>query len=61
MSTSQGGSAEQTKFGWSIMSPGDKFDKGTMLFIQTSRTDFEDLYRLDILGLADTAENQNVV
>ena len=43
------------------MSPGDEFDKGTMLFIQTSRTDFEDLYRLDILGLADTAENQNMV
>ena len=46
--------AEQTKFGWSIMSPGAEFDKGTMLFTQTSRADFEDLCRLNILGLADT-------
>ena len=53
--------AEQTKFGWSIMSPGAEFDKGTMLFTQTSRADFEDLCRLDILGLADTPENQDTV
>ena len=53
--------AEQTKFGWSIRSPGAEFDKGTMLFTQTSRADFEDLCRLDILGLADTPENQETV
>ena len=53
--------AEQTKFGWSIMSPGAEFDKGTMLFAQTSRADFEDICRLDILGLADTPENQETV
>ena len=53
--------AEQTKFGWSIMSPGAEFDKGTMLFTQTSRADFEDLCRLDILGLADTPEDQDTV
>ena len=53
--------AEQTKFGRSIMSPGAEFDKGTMLFTQTSRADFEDLCRLDILGLADTPENQGTV
>ena len=53
--------AEETKLGWSIMSPRAEFDKGTMLFTQTSRADFEDLCRLDILGLADTPENQDTV
>ena len=43
------------------MSPGAEFDKGTMLFTQTSRADFEDLCRLDILGLADTPEDQDTV
>ena len=53
--------AEHTMFGWSIMSPGVEFDKSTMLFTQTSLVDFEDLCRLDILGLADTPENQDTV
>ena len=43
------------------MSPGAKFDKGTMLFTQTSHADFEDLCHMDILGLADTPENQDTV
>lgn len=43
------------------MSPRAEFDKGTMLFTQTSCADFEDLCRLDILGLADTTENQDMV
>ena len=43
------------------MSPGAELDKGTMLFTQTSRADFRDLSRLDILGLADTPENQETV
>ncbi len=41
------------KLGWIIMSPGEEFDKSTMLLTQTSQTDYEDLCRLDILGLAD--------
>ena len=45
--------AEYTKLGWIIMSPGEEFDKSTMLLTQTSQTDYEDLCRLDILGLAD--------
>ena len=45
--------AEYTKLGWIIMSPGEEFDKCTMLLTQTSQTDYEDLCRLDILGLAD--------
>ena len=54
--------AEKTKFGWVIMSPGIDFDRGTMLMTQTSQSDFENLCRLDVLGLADSMENdQNVV
>ncbi|XP_028414003.1 uncharacterized protein LOC114536864 [Dendronephthya gigantea] len=49
--------AEKTKLGWFIMSPGVEFDKSTMLLTQTSQADFEDLCRLDVLGLADTMEN----
>ena len=44
------------------MSPGAEFDKNTMLLTQTSQCDFEDLRRLDVLGLADTPEHdQNIV
>ena len=39
------------------MSPGAEFNKGTMLLTQTSQADFETLCRLDVLGLADTLEN----
>ena len=54
--------AEKTKFGWFIMSPGIDFDRNTMLLTQTAHSDFESLCRLDVLGLADTTENdQNVV
>ena len=54
--------AEKTKFGWVIMSLGIDFDRGTMLLTQTSQSEFESLCRLDVLGLADTMENdQNVV
>ena len=49
--------AEKTKLGWFIMSPGSEFDHNTMLLTQTSQSDYEDLRRLDILGLADTPEH----
>ena len=49
--------AEKTKLGWSIMSPGSEFDHNAMLLTQTSQSDYEDLCRLDILGLADTPEH----
>ena len=48
--------AEQTKFGWVIMSPGVEFDQSTMLLTTTSQADFERLCRLDVLGLKDTSE-----
>ena len=54
--------AEKTKYGWTIMSPGVELDKRTMLLTQTLRADFDNLCRLDVLGLEDTVENvQDVV
>ncbi len=48
--------AERTKLGWFVMSPEADVDHRTMLLTQTSRADFESLCRLDVLGLADTSE-----
>lgn len=48
---------EKTKLGWFIMSPGSEFDHNTMLLTQTSQSDYEELCRLDVLGLADTPEH----
>ena len=49
--------AELTKLGWFIMSPGQEFDHNNMMLTQTSQSDYEELCRLDILGLSDTAEH----
>ena len=47
--------AELTKFGWVIMSPGkEPLDITNMLLTQTSCVDYEELCRLDVLGLSDT-------
>ena len=49
--------AEKTKFGWTIMSPGKEFDHSEMLLTQTSQVDYEDLCRMDVLGLEDKPEH----
>ena len=49
--------AELTKFGWFLMSAGKEFDKNIMLFTQTSQSDYEELCKLDVLGLRDVAEH----
>ena len=46
--------AEYTKLCWFIMSPGKEFDRSTMLMTHTIQTDYEELCRLDVLGLADS-------
>ena len=45
--------AELTKLGWFVMSPGQEFDRSVMMLTQTSQLDYEELCRLDVLGLAD--------
>ena len=49
--------AELTKLGWFIMSPGQEFDRNSMILTQTSQVQYEELCRLDVLGLADNALN----
>ncbi|XP_074629800.1 uncharacterized protein LOC141887949 [Acropora palmata] len=47
--------AELTKFGWTIMSPGKEADISSMLLTQTAAADYEQLCKLDVLGIQDTA------
>ena len=49
--------AELAKMGWFVMMPGTEFDRNKMLLTQTSQSDYEGLCRMDVLGLADAAEN----
>ena len=54
--------AEKTKFGWTIISSGCESDLNPMLFTQSCSTDYEQLCRLDVLGLKDcSADDQSVV
>ena len=46
--------AELTKLGWFVMSPGQEFDWNSMMLTQTSQLEYEELCRLDMLGLADS-------
>jgi hypothetical protein len=54
--------AELIKFGWTIMSPGEEINLNNMLLTQVHREDYEQLCRLDVLGLRDSAtgDQQNV-
>ena len=45
--------AEFTQLGWTIMSPGKEADLTKMLLTQTTSSDYENLCRLDVLGLKD--------
>ena len=55
--------AEKTKLGWSIMSPGvEGADESNMFLAQTSAVDYDELCRLDVLGLEDVPTgDQHVV
>lgn len=50
--------AELTRCGWTIMSPGkESINKSNMLLTQTAHLEYEELCRLDILGLEDKSIN----
>lgn len=49
--------AECTKLGWFVTSPGAEFDVSPMMLTQTSQSDYEQLCRLDVLGLSNAAEH----
>lgn len=48
--------AEKTRFGWTIIAQGEEIDYTAMLLTQASQSDYEELCRLDVLGLADACE-----
>ena len=50
--------AELTKFGWFVMSPGHEFDRNAMMLTQTNQLEYEELYGLDVLGVADNPLNE---
>ena len=50
--------AERTKFGWTILAQGNWTTLYTIMFLtQTSQSDHEELYRLDVLALGNQPEN----
>lgn len=49
--------AEKTLLGWTLMSPGREDVGSPVLLTQSALTDYEQLCALDVLGLADTHEN----
>ncbi len=49
--------AERTKFGWTILAQGNELDYSAMFLTQTSQRDYEELCRLDVLGLEDKPEH----
>ena len=49
--------AERTLFGWTVMSPGREETDGPILLTKAANTDYEQLCALDVLGLADSNEN----
>ena len=48
--------AEYTKFGWTIMSPGQGSLQTTLMFARTSHEDYMNMCSLDVLGLEDRPE-----
>ena len=52
--------AERTLLGWTIMSPGSEDVANPILLTQSSTTDYEQLCALDVLGLADSPENDQL-
>ena len=45
---------EKTKFGWTIMSAGKEVNVNEIFAMQTSSTDYDNVCRLDVLGLQDS-------
>ena len=48
--------AEYTKLGWFMLSPGEESVATRVLLTQTSHIEYDELCRLDVLGLADSPQ-----
>ena len=49
--------AERTLLGWTVMSPGSEEVDSSIMLTRSTSTDYEQLCALDVLGLADSSEN----
>jgi hypothetical protein len=49
--------AERTLLGWTVMSPGSENVDSPILLTKSATTDYKQLCALDVLGLADSNEN----
>ena len=49
--------AERTQLGWTVLSPGIQGVDNPLLLTKSASSDYEQLCALDVLGLADTNEN----
>ena len=53
--------AELTRLGWVLMSPGKEVELSKLMIIKTSTDDYENLYRLDVLGVTDSVSDEGTV
>ena len=49
-----------TKSGWAIISPGSEIETGNLLFARSSRTDYDRLCSLDVLGFGEREVEESV-
>ena len=52
--------AEKTRFGWILMSPGKDLDSSPMMLTRSVQEDYMQLCSLDVLGLSDHPEGDQV-
>ena len=53
--------AELTRLGWVLMSRGKEVELSKLMIIKTSTDDYENLYRLDVLGVTDSVSDEGTV
>ena len=53
--------AELTRLGWVLISPGKELELRKLMVIKTSTDDYENLYRLDVLGVTDSVSDEVAV
>ena len=53
--------AKLTRLGWVFMSPGKEVELRKLMVIKTFTDDYENLYRLDVLGVTDSVSHEGTV
>ena len=53
--------AELARLDWVLMSPGKEVELSKLMVIKTSTDDYENLYRLDVLGVTDSVRDESTV